>query len=78
MSTEVLGALGFILALAVLVVLVCKGMHLAYCAIITVMNMCDLDFMEGYKPCFWTSVVCTGLGTLAVLIVLIIFPGLAV
>ena len=43
-----------------------------------VMNMCDLDFMEGYKPCFWTSVVCTGLGTLAVLIVLIIFPGLAV
>ena len=52
--------------------------HRALCAIITVMNMCDLDFMEGYKPCFWTSVVCTGLGILAVLIVLIIFPGLAV
>lgn len=42
-----------------------------------VMNMCDLDFMEGYKPCFWTSVVCTGLGTLVVMIVLILFPGLA-
>lgn len=36
MSTEVMGVLGFILALAVLVVLVCKGMHLAYCAVITV------------------------------------------
>lgn len=43
-----------------------------------VMNMCDLDFKEGYVPCFWTSVVCTGLGTLAVMIVLILFPGLAV
>lgn len=42
-----------------------------------VMNMCDLDFMEGYKPCFWTSVVCTGLGTLTVMILLILFPGLA-
>lgn len=37
MSTEVMGVLGFILALAVLVVLVCKGMHLAYCAVITVL-----------------------------------------
>ena len=36
MSTEVMGVLGFVLALAVLVVLVCKGMHLAYCAVITV------------------------------------------
>ena len=37
MSTEVMGVLGFVLALAVLVVLVCKGMHLAYCAVITVL-----------------------------------------
>jgi hypothetical protein len=34
--------------------------------------------MEGYKPCFWTSVVCTGLGTLTVMILLVLFPGLAV
>lgn len=42
-----------------------------------VMNMCDLEFKEGYVPCFWTSVVCTGLGTLVVMLVLILFPGLA-
>ena len=42
-----------------------------------VMNMCDLEFMEGYKPSFWTSVVCTGLGTLVVMLVLILFPELA-
>lgn len=39
MSTEVMGVLGFVLALAVLVVLVCKGMHLAYCAVITVLTI---------------------------------------
>lgn len=42
-----------------------------------IISMCDLEFKEGYKPVFQTTVLSTLFGTLAAMIVLILFPGLA-
>jgi len=42
-----------------------------------IISMCDLEFREGYKPVFQTTVLCTFFGTVATMLILILFPGLA-